>query len=662
MLYQICNGSLSFGDKVILSHVDMEIKGKEKIGIVGPNGTGKTTLLKVLSGDLSLDRDDKRQGKGILRSRQLRIGKLEQDHSQWQEMTMEEILLSGFYEKEGVRPNPEEKILNAPLDYSEERFFYQQRYEKMLNDFGFSVKEKEKKLREFSGGEQTKLMLVRLLLTEADLLLLDEPTNHLDEQSVEALEEYLKKYAGAVVVVSHDRYFLDQVAEVIYELEDAVLVKYDGNYSAYRKEKRQRFERQKKAYERQQEEIARNEQLIKQFKNKPRKAAFARSRKTILNRMERIEKPREDMGHIFTGELRPEYTGPKWPLVMEELKIGFEKQTPLLEALDLRVRRGQKIGILGKNGIGKSTLLKTLTEQVQPLKGKYLFGERIEVGYFDQSTGQMESEEKVTEYFRKLFPGMLEKDLYGKLASFLFKGSICQQKINTLSGGEKARLKLCELLTLCPNFLILDEPTNHMDIPAKETLESAFQAYGGTMLVVSHDRYFLDQVADALLVLEDGKAFYYPFGYSHYAQSKKRMERLLEKGVSLEEIPAMCSTQDQALVEELRAVPKADYSGRRRLSDEELYIDWKMGLAGEPLEDAEKAAFEQYETYKKIQQKYLERFLEEVCVPQMSEGLIKLQEERNQLRLDLESAVSAWTEACLNWFDIWDDTVGQKDI
>ncbi len=658
MLYQIQNGSLSFGEKIVLNHIDMEIKGKEKIGIVGANGTGKTSLLKLIAGELQLDRDDKRSGKGIICSRQIRIGTMSQDNTHYLQNSVEEILLSGFYEKysDGIdlafdNFNSEWK---EGLDYSSERFYYEQKYDKMLQSFGFAVKDKTKKLSEFSGGEQTKIMLVKLLMTEADILLFDEPTNHLDEESVEALEQYLTEYSGAAVIVSHDRYFLDRVAEVIYELEDARLKKYAGNYSAYRIEKRKQWERQQKAYERQQEEIAKNEQLIRQFKNKPRKAAFARSRKTMLERMERIEKPKGEVGHIFTSKLTPEYPGPKWMLQMEKLQIGFPKEHSLMGELDLRVKRGQKIGIIGKNGIGKTTLLKTLIGLLEPLKGDYRYGEKVTIGYFDQSTGQMNSEEKVAEYFRNAFPGMLEKDVYGILASFLFRGSICQHPINTLSGGEKARLRLCELLTVCPNFLILDEPTNHMDIPAKETLESAFQMYTGTMLIVSHDRYFLDQVADSILVLEEGAAYYYPFGYSHYIQKKKKMMDLLSKGVSLDELPGLLTTQEQAMVASLKAVPKAKAIASRQLTDDEAYLDWKLRLAKEPMDEIREEVSQLYDRYIHLQQIYNEQQMMKEDATCCIEKEIRKTELENALA-ELEIVISKWTDACIEWYSIYND-------
>ncbi len=655
MLFQIQNGTLSFGDKVILSHADMEIRGKERVGIVGSNGIGKSSLLKVMAGELSLDRDDKRSGKGIVCSRQLKTAALSQDHGKWLDRTVEEVLLEGFFEKAEIDIGHTRANEHPELKFSEDRFFYEQKYDRLLHAFGFQVEDKKKRLSAFSGGEQTKLMLVRILLTDSDLLLLDEPTNHLDGESLEALEEALQDYPGAVVMVSHDRYFLDRCVDIIYELEDGCLTRYAGNYSVYRTEKHRRYEKALKAWERQQDEIKKQEQLIRQFKNRPRKAAFARSRKTMLDRMERMGKPKQSMGHMFTGELKPEYPGPKWMLQTEKLQIGFEKELPIMEALDLRIRRGQKIGIIGRNGIGKSTLLKTLMGDIAPLKGTYQFGERVTCSYFDQSSGETDLDETVAEYFHHQFPALPEKELYGKLAAFLFRGSICHQKIRTLSGGEKARLRLCELLTICPNFLILDEPTNHMDIPAKETLESAFRAYTGTMLIVSHDRYFLDHVADALLVLDDGKAYYYPFGYSHYVESRRRMTKLLEKGVSLDELPGMLSAQDQAMVASLKAVPKAARMQSRALSEEEAYAEWRMNLAQEPLAAAEKNAEKSFFKYQLLRSRLSEMELRMLVSADGSVGVTGLREEVQTVEEEFAEAADAWTQACLNWYDIWQD-------
>ena len=297
MKYQITDGTVSLGGETVLSHIDFEIQGAQKIAVVGRNGAGKTTLLRLLAGELGLDRDDRRRGPGILCSRTLTIGMLHQQALLHEERTVEEYLMSRC---------PAEGL------FDRERFEYEREYDCLFTGLGFKKEDKKRPLSTFSGGERTKAALVGLLLEKPDILLLDEPTNHLDMDTVQWLEGYLRNYDRAVVMVSHDRFFLDRTAQIVYELEDGRLTKYPGNYTAYREKKRKDYELQKKAYIRQQEEIARQEELIRRFKHKPAKASFARSRKKMLERMERVEAPREDTAHIFTGELLPAVPGSKW--------------------------------------------------------------------------------------------------------------------------------------------------------------------------------------------------------------------------------------------------------------------------------------------------------------------------------------------------------------
>ena len=329
MLYQITDGTVSAGGHVILSHVDFEIKGNEKIALVGRNGAGKTTLLKLIAGELSLDRDDRRQGAGVTSSRRLTVGMLKQQAFSDREQTVEEILLAACPFRD---------------TFARERFEYEQEYDRIFTGFGFARADKHKKIGDFSGGEQTKIALIRLLLEKPDILLLDEPTNHLDIATIQWLEQYLKRYEHAVVLVSHDRFFLDRVAEAVVEVSDGKLTRYAGNYSEYRAEKRKRIERQQKAWERQKEEEDRLNGVIERFRHKPTKASFARAKKKQLERMERVEKPAEDDVHLFTGNIEPLIPGSKWVFEAEHLKIGYDR--PLLE-ITLRIRRGQKLGILG---------------------------------------------------------------------------------------------------------------------------------------------------------------------------------------------------------------------------------------------------------------------------------------------------------------------------
>lgn len=668
MLYQITDGTVSLGGETILSHFNFEIKGTEKIAVVGRNGAGKTTLLRLIAGEVDLDRDDKRtengirMENGIRSSRRVSIGMLRQSSQNDLGKTVEELLLESCPEKE---------------TYGKERFAYEMEYDRLFTGFGFEKQEKKRKLAEFSGGEQTKIELIRLLLMKPDILLLDEPTNHLDIQTVEWLEQYMRRYEKAVVFVSHDRFFLDRVVDVVYELQQGGLKRYSGNYTRYREQKCKDIVIQRKAYERQQAEIKRLNELIEQFRHKPKKAAFARSRRSILERMEKVEKPQEDEVSVFTGPLEPAFLGSKWVLEAEHLKIGYEK--PLLE-LSLRVRRGQKIGIIGDNGAGKTTFLKTVAGLLTPLSGKCALGEHTMFGYFDQQSGSIQSEKSVIRHFHDLFPAMTEKEARQLLGAYLFGGKDASKKVDVLSGGEKARLVLAEMLTGRPNLLILDEPTNHMDIQAKETLESAFRSYTGTILFVSHDRYFIQQVADAILVFEGEDVLYYPFGYLHYLERKQR---------SREENPAAAlKAEEQAMIAGFQAVPKAEKHRLKEISTEEAYLDWKFRLAAEPMEAAQKKVELLWNQLQQSQES-----VDAACLKSLGEekelsadlkskasGLdipdqeqmqqekthrmqesdrkaeaLAQQDQIEKTSAQLAQAWEEWTKCCMKWYDVWEN-------
>ncbi len=641
MLYQITDGTVSAGGHVILSHVDFEIKGNEKIALVGRNGAGKTTLLKLIAGELSLDRDDRRQRAGVTCSRQLTVGMLKQQAFSDREQTVEEILLAA-----------------CPFQdtFARERFEYEQEYDRMFTRFGFTRADKRKKIGDFSGGEQTKIALIRLLLEKPDILLLDEPTNHLDIATIQWLEQYLKRYEHAVVLVSHDRFFLDQVAETVVEVSDGKLTRYAGNYSQYREEKQKRIERQRKAWERQQEETERLNGVIERFRHKPTKASFARAKKKQLERMERVEKPVEDDVHLFTGNIEPLIPGSKWVFEAEHLKIGYDRA--LLE-ITLRIRRGQKIGILGPNGAGKSTFLKTVAGLLQPFQEKdksverrCVLGNNITIGYFDQHSAEIQSEKSVAEHFHDLFPSMTEKEVRNILGMYLFPGKLASRRVSDLSGGEKARLVLAELLQSRPNFLVLDEPTNHMDVQAKETLESAFQAYTGTILFVSHDRYFIRQVAQSVLIFENEGPMYYPFGYEHYLEKKQKAD---EYG---EELSAQVKAEDAALLVGMRAVPKAERHRLKEFSAEEAYADWKLRLVQEKLEPEELE-------YGRLEEEY-QGLLDEW---KMSEAYWMIPDEPSGLPEDVVAAKARRDEAwerfhtrCMEWYEVYAEVHGYSGL
>lgn len=614
MRYQIENGTVSLGGKTILDHIDFSVKGQEKIAVVGRNGAGKTTLLRLLGGELSLDRDDKRFVKGIHMDKELSIGFLHQQSFQNLERTVEEEILS---------------LVGEEDVFSKERYYFEKEYDRIFTGFGFQKEEKQKKIGQFSGGEQTKLAFVKLLLTKPDILLLDEPTNHLDIASVQWLEEYLATYEKAVIMVSHDRFFIDQVAEIIYELSDGKLTRYVGNYTEYKRQKEKQRALQQKKYDAQQKEISRLNELIEKFKHKPKKASMARSKKKVLERMQKVERPDKEDACIFKEKLEPLTLGSKNVLEADHLKIGYESS---IRELTLRIRRGQKVAVLGANGAGKTTFFRTIIGQIPPISGKYNIGNGIITGYFDQNSAQIQSEKRVEDHFGECFPKLTEKEKRQILGKYLFPSQKANEKINNLSGGEKSRLILAEVLESRPNFLILDEPTNHMDLPAKETMESAFSAYTGTMLFISHDRYFISKLADALLLFEEDGVKYYPFGYEHYIHMLKKKRDGNQTWADVVE------AENTALVEGLLSVPSKERHQTARFNTEQSYTDWQLSLAKEQLEKCQKnietwqkqadieldnLTFEQYrsEKWTKRQRELHQRF-EELSEEYLQQNLI----------------------------------------
>lgn len=656
MLLEIRDGNVSRNGEEILSHFDFTIRGTEKAAIVGRNGAGKTTLLDVLTGAASLDVNPKNPDSGMRTDRKLTIEMLSQQAVQHPERTVEETILGSaglLPGEEHNRQSPENPEDAADTGYSalysKERFDYEQRYDRMLTELGLSLEVKGKALGSFSGGEQTKIMLIGLLLAEPDILILDEPTNHLDLASTEWLENYLRRYPKAVIVVSHDRYFIDKMADVVWEVSHGKLTRYTGNYTQYRQQKTERIRKQAKEYEAQQAEIARLDALIEKFRHKPRKAAFARSRVKIIERMDRIPAPERDDAVIHTGDILPEKRGSRVVLECEHLQIGYGDAP--VRMIDLRLIRGRKLGVFGPNGSGKSTFLKTITGQIPLVKGKLRIGENIEIGYYDQMTARLRSEKNVFDWFHDQFPSMQGKDVRTYLAGYLFTGADLGKKVTSLSGGEKARLALAAILERRPNLLVLDEPTNNMDIPAKETLESIFRDYKGTILFVSHDRYFLSHVADSLLLFEasgddpghkkeqgdpDNRdkvpaAVYYPFGYEHYAERKQRIAEGTE--VSIER-----SAEDQRLIDGLRSVPKASHLPRE-LSTAAAAADWEFNLNREAREQAE-AAFRAADEDAKV-------------IPDQENDYLLWLETEEQRQEKREKTRAAWTKECIAWYDLW---------
>lgn len=632
MLLEISDGTVSRGGHTVLKNFDFYIKGRERIAIVGRNGAGKTTLLELLAGELRLDRDDKTRGAGLRMSRDLTVRFLSQEMALPLDMSLDEYVLSTF--REGDL-------------HSKERYAYDSSFNRILTGFGLEIRDRKKMLKEFSGGEQKKIAMIRLLLEEPDILLLDEPTNHLDFQTVEWLEDYLLDYPKTVVMVSHDRFFIDRTAEVIWEISNGRLTRYVGSYTSYRKEKRENAKRQWKAYEAQEEEIKRLSDLVQRFKHKPTKASFARSRLKMIERMERIEKPESEEAYIHSSKIEPDQLGAKWPYQCEELRIGYGEEA--IRTITLRLRRGQKLGVIGPNGSGKSTFLKTVAGIIPALKGKGSLGNHIDLAYFDQMSGELDSELSVFEYYHDAFPSLREKEVRTQLASYLFRGDALGKCVASLSGGEKARLALAVLLSRKPNFLILDEPTNNMDIPAKETMESIFRMYSGTILMVSHDRYFLSEVCDSLLIFEEDKedASFYPFSYRHYVDRLKQGDG--EVAHSL-----MRSMEEQKLIEGLKAVPKAERFRLREYSTDEANRDWRYEqnrerrhAAEEKLLQAELETEAEKETRKDAYMSLDDWLYGDDAEPSIGEAGQREEQRRAEAEL---------TKELIDWYDIWLET------
>lgn len=723
MLLEIHDGTVSQGGNTILRDVSFEIRGNEKAAIVGRNGAGKTTLLEVLAGTRELDTNEKNPDAGIFRSRKFSVGMLRQQEAYDPEKTVEQVmeeavrgLMTGAGEgvhagagedsagrgagedsagrgvgevsasrgagegihadmagDSGIRDAGEGIAAAAdPEVYAKERFDYEAEFTRFLTRFGFSKEDRKRRFGSFSGGEQVKLAMIRLLLMRPEVLILDEPTNHLDMQSTEWLEGYIRAYPGAVVMVSHDRYFLDRTAEVVWEISHGRVTRYPGNYTAYREAKTAACARQLAAWERQQKKLAHEKELIARFKNEARKAAFARSRRKIIGRMNLIEKPDADDAVIHTGDILPARPGDKWVFACEDLEIGYQKRAPL-RRLSFRIRRGQKIGVMGPNGTGKSTFLKTAAGLIPPLAGRAGRGEHIDTAYFDQKSTDILGAETCTvyEWFHEKYPALTEKEARSRLAGFLFRGADTAKPVNRLSGGEKARLVLAGILESRPNFLVLDEPTNYMDIPARETIESLLVSYKGTVLFVSHDRYFVDRVADSLMIFAPGtkEVKFYPFSYSHYAA---RRENEKYGGSDLTR-----RTEDQKLIDSFRAVPRRESHWEHAPSTQEANVSWRFRLNREAREAAE-ADFA-LENEKLAALRLLpfsagdgsgaeQRGAESDASAQDPAAVRKYLDPdeamRERIRRQaerMETALMRWTDTLLEWYDLWTETERNKE-
>ena len=534
MNYTILNGSVEFGAETILEEINFEIKGKDKVAVIGRNGAGKSTLLKSIIDNSILTEGIGEEKLSIYKEGVSIIGYLKQIDFEDESISMIDEILKVYKPVLDTEKKMEILLARMQTDKSEELakeysktldryefldgYTYKKEYETVINKFGFTKEDKEKKISDFSGGQRTKIAFIKLLLSKPDILLLDEPTNHLDVTTIEWLEGYLKNYPKAVVIVSHDRMFLDKIVNKVYEIEYGTVTKYTGNYSDFERQKKANYEKQLKDYEYQQAEIKRLMRVVERFRYKATKAKMAQSKLKQIEHMVKVKEPSRYDLTSFNTNFKLEKESGKDVLHVRNLEIGYSK---VIQKISFDLYRGQKLAVIGENGIGKSTLLKTLVGKLEKLNGNFEFGHNVEIGYFDQQMAFFDSKKTVFDEFSEEFPWLTTTEVRNSLASFMFYGEDVFKTINMLSGGEKVRLQLAKILKKGPNFLILDEPTNHMDIVGKESLEMLLKEYKGTILFVSHDRFFVNKIADSLLVFDKNGVKFYDCTYNEYEEKIK---------------------------------------------------------------------------------------------------------------------------------------------
>ena len=605
MLFKITNGAVDLGAETVLEEINFEIREREKIAVVGRNGAGKSTLLKVITGEVELSEGIGEDKKIVVTSGSPVIGYLKQNAFTDESRTLIDEVREAYREvielendiikiERLLEQTPSEKLLQS-LNDTRERYellgglYYKREYEAAIRKFGFSDSDKLKPLSEFSGGQRTRIALIRLILSKPDILLLDEPTNHLDVTAIEWLQDYLKGYKKSMVLVSHDRMFLDKVVNVVYEIEYGVTTRYSGNYTKFCQLKRASWEKQMRDHEAQSQEIDRLRRIADRFRYKPTKAKMALSKLKQIERMQIIDAPDRYDTRTYKGfEIEEESV--KEALSVKDLAVGY---TYPLATINMLVTRGQKIGVIGGNGTGKSTFLKTLVGKLPKLGGSAIFGQRVKVGYFDQQMANVTSEKSVFDEFFDEFPYLNETEVRSSLGAFGFTGEDVFKSVSVLSGGEKVRLALCKIFKRKPNFLILDEPTNHMDIVGKETLEGILSAFSGTVIVVSHDRYLINKVADRILCFSECGAKLYDCGYERYLEIRE------ENVTSVEPKPIVVrekKTYYNPLKEEQKRKKRIE-----KLESEIIRTEAEIAELNESLSD--EAVYSDYKKCEDIQQK-----------------------------------------------------------
>ncbi len=639
MNFRITNGSVSFGADTILEEINFEVKGKEKVAIVGRNGCGKSTLLKSIVNNDMLKEGISENKFSIYKEGIYNIGYLKQIDFQDENITMLEEILKVYSDIINIENKMNELVIKMQEDKSEELviqytklndryeildgYTYKKEYNTVINKFGFSDEDKYKKMSEFSGGQKTKIAFIKLLLSKPDLLLLDEPTNHLDIETIQWLESYLKNYPKAVVIVSHDRMFINRIVDKIYEIEYGTMTSYTGNYDYFEKQKRINYEKQLKDFEYQQKEIKRLTDLVDRFRYKASKAKMAQAKLKQIERMVKLEEPNKYDLRSFKTNFTIEKQSGENVLCISNLDFGYKDKNIGNVSFDLY--KGKKIGIIGPNGTGKSTLLKTIVGKLPKISGEIKIGHNVEIGYFDQALGLLDSNKKVFDDFYGEFPSLTTTEIRNSLASFMFYGEDVFKEINILSGGEKVRLALSKILKKGPNLLILDEPTNHMDIVGKESLENMLIEYEGSILFVSHDRFFVNKVADSLLVFDGRDIKYYNCRYDEYIEKYSNIYNIEESNISLKDKDNLIKSEEnkkdkrynnplkekgkierriKKLEEDISEIEQEISKYKKELEDEEIYSDYKkVSEINQEIEKIEKELNIKYSEWEEMNNK-----------------------------------------------------------
>lgn len=621
-----------FGAAPIFSKVNFSIENNARIGLVGPNGAGKTTLLKIMTGRQEASQGEFTVNKGI------ELGYIAQEHdfdeekSIWEEMlTVFQPLIDQGQQLEklqyAIADHPEDEDLLRRLDQAQYNFeqaggyTYQAEIKSMLNGFNFPEATWNKQIASLSGGEKTRLSFVKLLLKKPPLLLLDEPTNYLDLDTLDWLEAFLKNYPGAILTVSHDQYFLDHLATQIFELQHGELTVFKGNYSQYLAQRELRDQQQEAAYEKQQEEIKREEEFIQKNIVRASTTKQAQSRRKALEKMELVDPPKhKSKVRIKFDSARP---SGKEVLILKDLAVGYPDKT-MLKDISFQINKGDRVAIIGQNGIGKSTLLKTVMKQLPVKSGAIKYGASLDIGYYDQELQGLDYSKTVIDTIWDRHKDMNEKDIRSILASFLFTAKDIDKQVSQLSGGQRARLTLTVLSIEHNNFLLMDEPTNHLDLDAKEVLEKALADYDGTLLFVSHDRYFINELANKIVVAKDGQAKIYEGNYTYYLNEKAKEEAAAQE-TAAQEAPVVKSVSES----------KFSYQEQKKRDSEKRKLERQVAQAEKDLEELE------------AKEQEIQEAMADPAIAADFSKLGPLQEELTAVQEKISQVSQAWEDASL---------------